>query len=44
MKGKKQFSILILSALVLIAVLVLIDNVLSKTESPALTRAVFYVS
>jgi len=44
MKSKKQFSILILSALGLIAVLILIDSVLSKTENPTLPRAVFYVS
>ena len=44
MQSKKQFGILILSALVLVAVLVLIDNVPSKTETPALPKAVFYVS
>ena len=44
MKSKKQFSLLMLSALVLVAVLVLIGNAPSKTETPALPRAVFYVS
>ena len=44
MKSKKQLGLVISSALVLIAVLVLMDNVLSKTENPALSRTVFYVS
>lgn len=44
MKNKKQWGMLLISALVLSSVLVLIENVNSKGENTALSKAVFYVS
>jgi len=44
MKDKKKLGMLLISALMLSAVLVLIDNMKSKGENSALSKAVFYVS
>jgi len=44
MPSQKKVVILILSALVMIALLTSIDSVLSKAESPELSKVVFYVS
>jgi hypothetical protein len=44
MKSKKKRAVFLLSALVLIPVIVWIGNVLSNTENPEGSKAVFYVS
>lgn len=44
MKSNKQLAILLLSALVLIPIIVLMENVLSKTATPDLARVEFFVS
>jgi hypothetical protein len=44
MKNKRNLGALLLSALVLIAALVFIDNVLSRGENHEWSRVVFYVS
>lgn len=44
MKDKKKLGMLLIFALMLSAVLVLIDNMKSKGENSALSKAVFYVS
>ena len=44
MKRKKDLSLLLLSALVLISALVSVDNVLSNPENPNWSKVVFFVS
>jgi len=44
MKRKKELSLWLLSALVLISTLVFIDNVLSNPENPNWSKVVFFVS
>ena len=44
MKRKKQFSLLIIAAVVLIAVPAWVDSLQPKDDNPALSKAVFHVS
>ena len=44
MKRKRELSLLLLSALVLISALVSIDGVLSNPENPNWSKVVFFVS
>jgi len=44
MKSNKQLAILLLSALVAIPIIVLMENVQSKTATPDLARVEFFVS
>jgi len=44
MKRKKELSLLLLSALVLISAVVSIDDVLSNSENPKWSKVVFFVS
>ncbi len=44
MKRKKELSLLLLSALVLISALVSIDDGLSNSENPKWSKVVFFVS
>jgi len=44
MKGDNQLGILFVSALVLIPIMLMMGNVLSKAENPDLARVEFFVS
>ncbi len=44
MKSNKQPAILLVSSLVLVPIMVLMGNVLTKAENPDLARVEFFVS